>query len=627
MPELRGLQAGDEARNGRDAAAAGLEALRALLNFNGNEEALASLFEALRPLEAELERLILLVDKLRQSEHSAQEDYELLREIFELLPCGITVHDARGRPLLVNAAAAAGVQDDEGAARKRLQEIKEGGTGVSERSVTDAAGERTWLSRHRPVRILDHTLLLTSSIDITERKRIEDEWTRRAYLDDLTDLPNRLFMQEHVEDVIRRVGDGGRFALALIDLDNFKHINDYYSHAIGDALLVRAAERIARRLREPDLLARISGDEFLLLLDPVEDIDQVRATIQHILEDLKQPFHIDMFEIFTAASVGVSIYPEHGRDYEALRRNADSAMYRVKSGTKGEMRFFDVEMGRTLAARMEHEQQLRLAIRDNRFCCAFQPKVDIYSRQVVGFESLVRWRDDDGESHSPGSFLSLAAELGLIDTITRFVLTETIGSVERLDESFGADTSFSINVPSRLAGDVNFMYPFVDALHDSGYAERIMLELTEDAFVATNPFQTQVLPRLRDIGVRISIDDFGTGYSSLAALADITADELKVDRSFITGIHQRPRSQSVLKSIESLGVALGMSMVAEGVETLEELAYLQETSRIRYAQGYYFCKPFFLEEASSVRTPGGRSGEAARAHQAGKFREPRGRGA
>jgi diguanylate cyclase (GGDEF)-like protein len=195
------------------------------------------------------------------------------------------------------------------------------------------------------VRILDHTLLLSISIDITERKRIEDEWTRRAYLDDLTDLPNGLFMQEHVEDVIRRVGAGGRFALALIDLDNFKHINDYYSHAIGDALLVRAAERIARRLCESDLLARISGDEFLLLLDPLEDIDKVRAPIRNILQDLKQPFHIDTFEIFTAASVGVSVYPEHGRDYEALRRNADSAMYRVKSGTKGEMRFFDVEMG------------------------------------------------------------------------------------------------------------------------------------------------------------------------------------------------------------------------------------------------------------------------------------------
>jgi predicted signal transduction protein with EAL and GGDEF domain len=361
------------------------------------------------------------------------------------------------------------------------------------------------------------------------------------------------------------------------------------------------------------LLARISGDEFLLLLDPIEDANQVRAIIDRILVEMKQPFHIDTFEIFSSASVGVSIYPDHGQDYEALRRNADNAMYRVKSGTKGEALLFDAEMGQSITARMEHEQQLRLAIRDNRFCCAFQPKVDIYTEEVVGFESLVRWRDENGENRPPSTFVSLAVELGLIDTITQFMLTETVNSIERLDESFGGGTSFSINVPPKLAGDLNFMRPFVDALRASGYAERMMLELTEEAFVAANPFQMQILPMLREIGVRISIDDFGTGYSSLAALADITADELKVDRSFITDIHQRPRSQSILKSIESLGQALGMSITAEGVETIEELAYLQEATRIRYAQGFYFSKPFFLDDAG-VRggVSGGRGLESAR---------------
>ena len=581
-------------------------------------------------LEAEIQRLNLLVDRLRQGEQSAQQDYNLLREIVELLPCGVTVRDVHGRSVLANAVATAGIPADEDAARRRLREISaspSAGVSVTEDSIADETGVRTWLTSHKPVRILDQALLLSSSTDITERKQVENEWTRRAYFDDLTGLPNQLFIQEHVETVIRRMQGGSRVALAFIDIDNFKHINDYYSHAIGDALLVKLATRVAGHLRDTDMLARISGDEFLLLLDPVEDPDQVRAVIDAILQDMKQPFHVGTFEIFTSASIGVSVYPEHGQGYEALRRNADNAMYRVKSGTKGEALFFNPEMGRSVIARMEHEQQLRLAIRDNRFCCAFQPKVDIYSQQVVGFESLVRWRDENGENRSPSTFVALAVELGLIDTITHFMLTETVNSIERLDESFGAGTTFSINIPAKLAGDMNFMHPFIGALKSGGCAERIMLELTEEAFVATNPFQMQVLPMLRDIGVRISIDDFGTGYSSLAALADITADELKVDRSFITDIHQRPRSQSILKSIESLGHALGMSIVAEGVETIEELAYLQEATRIRYAQGFYFCKPFFLDDAAGARNvKAGRGLEAGRERlETNRFRASRGR--
>jgi EAL domain-containing protein (putative c-di-GMP-specific phosphodiesterase class I) len=288
-------------------------------------------------------------------------------------------------------------------------------------------------------------------------------------------------------------------------------------------------------------------------------------------------------------------------------------MYRAKGGTKGDAVYFDVAMGQTISARMEQEQRLRLAIRDSRFCCAFQPKVDIHSEEVVGFETLVRWRDDDGEIHSPSTFVGLAVELGLIDPITHFVLAETIKSMARLDEAFGSGTTVSINVAAKQAGDLKFMRSFTDAIRASGCPERIMLELTEDAFVAKSLFQTQILPMLRDAGVRVSIDDFGTGYSSLSVLSEITADELKVDRSFITDIHKRPRSQSILRTIESLGASLGMSIVAEGVETHEELAYLHAATRIRYAQGYYFSKPFFLEEMGAKRLIGdGRDSEAAR---------------
>jgi EAL domain-containing protein (putative c-di-GMP-specific phosphodiesterase class I) len=226
----------------------------------------------------------------------------------------------------------------------------------------------------------------------------------------------------------------------------------------------------------------------------------------------------------------------------------------------------------------------------------------------------VRWRDDDGEIHPPSSFIGLAIELGLIDPITHFVLTEALKSVERLDEAFGPDTTISINVAAKQANDLQFMRSFAEALQESHCPQRIMIELTEEAFVAKNQFQMQVLPMLRELGVRVSIDDFGTGYSSLGVLAEITADELKVDRSFVTSIHERPRSQSVLRTIDSLGHALGMTVVAEGIETFEELTYLQAATQIRYAQGYYFSKPFFLEDAAAVKRTSftARSEEAAR---------------
>ncbi len=224
--------------------------------------------------------------------------------------------------------------------------------------------------------------------------------------------------------------------MAFIDLDNFKHINDYYSHAIGDALLVKVAERIGKCLRETDMLARISGDEFLLLITPVESEEHIRTIVDQLLDSLKQPFHIEAFELFTSASLGVSVYPEHGLSYEALRRNADNAMYRAKNGAKGEAIYFDVKMGQTITARMELEQRLRLAIRDRKFCCAFQPKVDLHSQEVVGFETLVRWRDDDGEIQPPSTFVGLAIELGLIDPITHFVLDEAVRSIDRLDRGF-----------------------------------------------------------------------------------------------------------------------------------------------------------------------------------------------
>jgi diguanylate cyclase (GGDEF)-like protein len=419
--------------------------------------------------------------------------------------------------------------------------------------------------------------------------------------DKSTGLLNREAALEYIEAMIRDNIVGLNFAIARIDIENLEYLSDRYGRDVGDALLAKISQRITSKFRSGDMLARLNADEFLLLLEPFESKQQIEPIVERILNELRQPFLIEGHELFCSCCIGVSIYPEHGSSYEVLQRNADNAMLRAKRSAKGELVFFDFNMRQAATARMEAEQRLRLAVRARQFCCAFQLKVDINRRQAVGFEALVRWRDDDGAIHLPEEFIGLAVELGLIDQITYCVLDMAIKSIDRLDAVFGSGTTVSINVAATLANDLEFMLPFTRALRDSKLPNRIILELTEDSFIAKGAFQTVILPILRDIGVRVSIDDFGTGYSSLSALADITADEIKIDRSFISGIHQRPRNQSILRAISSLGHALNMTVVAEGVETFEELAYLQAATSIRHAQGFYFSKPFYLEDMSGAK--------------------------
>jgi cyclic di-GMP phosphodiesterase Gmr len=533
-------------------------------------------------------------------------ELDLLREVLRLLPAGVTVQDEHGRLLIVNDAAAEQLGLADGGAGTRQPQFEQRldtardllrarQAAVTEECFDDGKVKQIWLTSHRPVQLGGRDLLISSSADISEQKAFEDQLFRSAYYDELTGLPSRRVIEHRANSLIQPDA-GTKFALAFLDIDNFKHINDYYGHAIGDSLLVELAKRLGRELRETDMLSRISGDEFLLLLSPIQGQEEVAEFFQSILERLSAPFFIDGSEIFASISAGVSLYPDHGRGYDVLCQNADLAMYRVKNEGKGAAAFFDARMEHEALARMKVEQALRLAILEKRFCCAFQAKVDIRTQEIKGLEALVRLRDHEGVIQAPGTFINLAVELGLIDELSHLVLAEIVRSIDLINETFGSTATISINVAAKQAGNLDFMQSFARALDATGYPQRFMIEVTEDAFVAKTHFQDKILPIFRKLGVGISIDDFGTGYSSLSALADITADEIKIDRSFITDIHKRPRSQGILRAIESLSDALGMTVIAEGIETVEELTYLQAATRIRYAQGYYFSRPIFLEE-------------------------------
>jgi diguanylate cyclase (GGDEF)-like protein len=564
--------------------------------------------------ESKIEPLPSVLDKAPQSENEARQALGLLTEILNQVPVALTVQADDGTVLFANERANAlhvgGTAAAEGAPESTA--ATDDSVSVAEDRVAGPNGERTLLTYRKSTRILDRTLALSATIDFTDRKIIETELSKRAYLDHLTGLPNRTLIHEHVEQLLTHGGKPTRFALAFLDIDNFKHINDYYTHAIGDTLLVKVAQRITANVRPSDILSRISGDEFLLVLSPLKDNAELAAVIENLLQQLKEPFLIEGFEILTSASIGVSVYPDHGLNYEMLRRAADTAMYRIKTGAKGGAVLFDSDMGRTMAARMAQEQRLRLAVRDGRFCCAFQPKVDIRTQEIVGVEALIRLRDAEGVIQAPGEFIALATELGLIEDLTYLALGEIIRSMVLIDEAFGPQVTISVNVAAKQVGDLNFMRGVCDELVSTKCPERFIVEVTEDAYISKSQFQTHVIPMLHEVGAKVSIDDFGTGYSSLGALADITADELKIDRSFITNIHKRARSQSVLKAIEALSEPLGMTVIAEGVETFEEAAYLQAATRIRYAQGFYYSKPVLLEDLGLMRGGGDTRAAAAR---------------
>ena len=547
---------------------------------------------------------------------AADAELSLLRDVLRMLPSGVTVQDEHGNLLLINDTAAAqlgvsqsdlqsDLQSDPSVPPSRhlkqrrdsgLELLRQGRPAIIEECLDDGQTRQVLLTAHRPIRVADRSLLISSSADISEQKAFEDQLFRSAYYDELTDLPTRRVIEHRANSLLTHDDGATRFALAFLDIDNFKHINDYYGHSVGDTLLIEVAKRLTRDLRESDMLARISGDEFLLLLNPVQGAHEVEEFLRSTLRRLNAPFFIDGSEIFASASIGVSLYPDHGTSYDVLRQNADLATYRVKNDGKGAVAIFDATMEHEARVRMNIEQSLRLAILEKRFCCAFQAKVDIRTQEIKGIEALVRLRDDEGVIKAPGSFVNLAVELGLIDELTHLVLAEIVKCIDLINDTFGAGAKISINVAAKQAVNPEFMRSFALALEATGFPSRFMIEVTEDAFVTRTHFHEEILPIFRKLGVGISIDDFGIGYSSLSALADITADEIKIDRSFITDIHKRPRSQGILRAIESLSEALGMTVIAEGIESFEELAYLQAATNIRYAQGYYFSRPIFLEE-------------------------------
>ena len=510
-----------------------------------------------------------------------------LRAAMAALPIAIEVFAPDGERVFANPAAAerARAPGDDGAEREEA--VRDGRAVLIQRREFSAEG--------RAYRV-------SAATDIDEQRRLQDELFQRAYFDPLTQLPNRGFFEQAVGQSIRSSGEKPDFAVAVVGFDQFDAVNEFYGRAVGDALLTEAARRIAGQLDDGDMAARTGGDEFSLLLAKPGNADDVTAKIDRILARFKDPFYVDGLEILISASAGFSLFPLHDGTVEGLIFKADAALAQAKRRSKGQTRVYEPALALRAQERARLEQTLRLAVRDRRFLCALQPKVDFRSGELDGLEVLMRWRDESGAARAPGDSIAFALNAGLMNEMTRLVFEETLASLEAIDAAFGPHLRLGFNIAAQQAGDAAFMRAFADRLAASGHAHRFMIELTEEAFLLASQFQLQVAPMLREVGAKISIDDFGVGYSSLSTLAEITADEIKVDRSFITAIQERPRNQGLLRAIESIGEALSTKVIVEGVETAEELAYLRDRTGIRVAQGYYFSPPILLgEDASGPR--------------------------
>ena len=512
---------------------------------------------------------------------------------FDAAGAGLEIRDAFGARLLANGAA--------------------GETGVVglEPRAERLIGGRSTLIEARGFAFAGSDYRVVACIDNDSQRRLQDELFARAYFDASTGLPNRALFDRAVAEMIASRPDGQPFAAVVVEIDKFSDIVAFHGGPLSEELASRFGERLSRGVGPNDLVARTNPDEFCVLVGEPGAAGDFAGGCEAWVKRASEPYLVDGVEVFVSACAGVCIWPTGESNAEELRRKARAAA-REAGLANAYVRLYEAGIERRERARAKEENALRQAIRDRRIGCAFQPKVDFRSDTVDSLEVLMRWRDEDGAWSPPGNFLNLAHEIGLTNEITDIVFEETIASLDAVNEAFGRTPRIGFNIAARQACDTRFMRGFLERLSLSGHAARFVLEITEEAFVPSARFQDRILPMIREVGARISIDDFGSGYSSLAAVADITADELKVDRSLVTDIDKRPRSQSMLKAIESIGEALATEIVVEGVETEAEFAYLRDFTRLRVAQGYFFGKPLMLTVAGATpSSPLKRAGRGA----------------
>ena len=435
-------------------------------------------------------------------------------------------------------------------------------------------------------------IIVAVARDITERKDAQKRLLQLAHYDALTGLPNRtLFYDTLARTLTNAEGDQTQVAVLFLDLDHFKKVNDTLGHACGDELLLQVGNRLAECVRIRDTVGRLGGDEFALLLRLKGGLQDATVIVTKIRRILSQPFHLGGHEVAVTASIGVTIYPDDAADSDTLLRFADTAMYRAKQAGRDTFRFFTAQMNDDVVARLDLENALRRAVERNEFVLHYQPKVSLDTAAVSGLEALLRWERPGHGLISPGEFIPLLEETGLIVRVGTWVIGEACRQMREWLSSPVGRVQVSVNVSGRQFSDGDLEGDVIRALEENVLTPDLLeLELTESSLMANTDRTISILKNLKQRGVKVSIDDFGTGYSSLAYLRRFPIDKLKIDIAFVRDITTNRDDAAIALTIIRMAHSLRLQVVAEGVETAAQLAYLRR-HRCDEIQGYFYSKP------------------------------------
>ena len=438
-------------------------------------------------------------------------------------------------------------------------------------------------------------------LDLTQRKHAEERIRYMADHDALTGLPNRALLQDRLHQAIAQAGrSNAQVAVMFIDLDYFKHINDSLGHQVGDSLLRMAATRLQHCVREGDSVARIGGDEFVLTLPMVSEANDAAVVAQKALDALDAPFYCDEHELHVSGSIGISLYPHDGADVETLMRTADTAMYYAKEKGRGNYQFFTPALNRAAQQRHAMTTALRHALAHDELVLYYQPQVDLMTGTIFSAEALLRWRRPGKSTIACNEFITIAEETGLILPIGEWVLRQACTQLRRWHEMGFSDMTMAVNLSPRQFFQPNFQNTIKAILDEAGVrAEFLDLEITEGVLMQRSDDNVATLRRLSGMGIKLSVDDFGTGYSSLAYLQRFPVDALKIDRSFVSGIGQDSNDTALVAAIISMAHSLRLKVLAEGVETTEQIDFLQAHGCLS-AQGFYYSEPVSADDFTKL---------------------------
>jgi len=457
-------------------------------------------------------------------------------------------------------------------------------------SIVELQNGKTYKIRHRPMP--DGGWVATHE-DITEQRRSEVKIEYMAHHDALTDLANRVLLNERLEQALgRRIHREEFVAVHHLDLDQFKAVNDTFGHPAGDKLLKIVADRLRGLVRETDTIARMGGDEFVIVQAPISDPADATSLAQRVIEVIGEPFDIDGHQAMIGASIGIAVGPNDGLRPDRLLRNADLALYRAKGDGRGTFRFFEAAMDLQMQTRRIMEQDLRKALQAGEFELYYQPVVNLARNAISGFEALIRWNHPVKGLVSPASFIPLAEEIGFIVPIGEWVIRQACTTAAQWPQ----DLHVAVNISAAQFRSPGLMQVIVGALAASGLpATRLEIEITETVLLQNRETTLAVLHQLRALGIRIAMDDFGTGYSSLTYLQCFPFDKIKIDRSFVKDIAENTGSLNIVRAVAAMANGMGMTATAEGVETAEQLQTITSEGCTEM-QGFLFSKPLPASE-------------------------------